>query len=220
MSTKTFLTPYRARSRFRSSGIADFSDAISRAMTLSQKWSEDAGQRAMEAARRNRGNRVTAKLYTWEAPPDGEPHWLAHPIVRTTANRIWIGYCGTALEMSVNRAELDETGLAHIKAHRVTFYAEDRRVEFEPALRKAFEKAREEQAFRDSYQRVEAAPVLGLSGPATREEILAAWRREISACPPGSDRRRRINSARNRAYAQLRAQGGAGLSFAIAENAQ
>jgi hypothetical protein len=163
---------------------------------------------------------VTGNVYSWHVPDDGEPHWLAHPVVRTTANRIWIGYCSTALEISVSRADVDGTGLAYAAGHRIAFYAEDRRTEFEPALREASKKAREEQAFRDSYQRVEAAPVLGLSGPATREEILAAWRREISACPPGSDRRRRINSARNRAYAQLRAQGGAGLSFAIAENAQ
>ena len=163
---------------------------------------------------------MTAKLYTWNAPQDGEPHWLAHPIVKTTQSRIWLRYCGTALEMSVSRAELDETGLAHMKAHRVTFYAEDRRAEFEPALREAFEKAREDQAFRDAYQRVEVDPVLGLPHPATREEIHAAWRRAINTCPRASDRRRQINSARNRAYAQLRSQGGAGLSFAIAENAQ
>lgn len=159
------------------------------------------------------------KLYTWHEPPSGEPHWLAHPVSRLTNMRVWIRYCDTALELRMNREDLDRTGIAHVFTHSIRFYAENRLAEFEPELRQASEEARQKAERERNIHRVEADPVLGLSGPATREDIHAAWQRQIGACAPGSDRRRQVNSARNRAYAQLRAQGADRFRVSNPENA-
>jgi hypothetical protein len=62
-----------------------------------------------------------------------------------------------------------------------------------------------------AYQLVTVDPILGLSGPVTREDIRIAWSRLAKVHDPrkGGDPAtyRRLRDARNRAYQQLRWQG-------------